>query len=401
MDFESLAKKYDTPLYVYDFDLIKEKFTSLQGSFSGMSSLVCYAMKANSNLSLLKMIAGLDGGVDCVSLNEIKRALIAGVKPYRIIFSGVGKKDDEIEEALSLKVLMINVESEQELYRVEDISKNMGVKARISIRVNPNVDAKTHAYISTGLNENKFGVNSEDAIKMYIYSKQSEFLDPVGIHFHIGSQLTDLKPIEESIKIVDSMVKNLKAIDINIKFFDVGGGIGVKYDNEEVISFKEYADTIKKYLKLKDITVVCEMGRAIVAESGYFLSKVLYEKKNGNKRFVIVDGAMNDLIRPSLYGAYHKNEIINGNKQSSICDVVGPVCESGDFLAKDQDIKHSNRGDINITYCAGAYGFAFSSNYNSRTRCAEVAIIDGKDRLVRAREDFNDLIKNEIGFLDD
>jgi diaminopimelate decarboxylase len=401
MDFESLARKYDTPLYVYDFDLIKEKFISLQASFSGISSLVCYAMKANSNLSLLKMIASLDGGVDCVSINEVKKALMVGIKPYRIIFSGVGKKDEEIEEALLSKVLMINLESEQELYRIEDISKKLKVKARISVRVNPNVDAKTHAYISTGLHENKFGVNSEDAIKIYIYSKQSEFLEPIGIHFHIGSQLIDLKPIEESIKIIDGMVKNLKALDIDIKFFDVGGGIGIKYDNEDVISFKEYADVIKKYLKLKDITVVCEMGRAIVGESGYFLSKVLYEKKNGDKRFVIVDGAMNDLIRPSLYNAYHKSEIITKNTDSSTCDVVGPVCESGDFLAKNQNLKHSNHGDINVVYCAGAYGFSLSSNYNSRVRCAEVAIINGKDRLVRKREIFDDLIKNEIEFLDD
>ncbi len=401
MDFKYLVEKYDTPLYVYDFDLIKEKFMLLQSSFSGVSSLVCYAMKANSNLSLLKMIASLDGGVDCVSINEIKKALLCGVEPYRVIFSGVGKKDDEIEEALELKVLMINVESEQELYRVESIAKKLKLKARISVRVNPNVDAKTHEYISTGLHENKFGVNSEDAIKMYIYIKQSDFLEPVGIHFHIGSQLTDLKPIEDSIKIVSDMVKNLKAIDVDIKFFDVGGGIGIKYDDEEIITFQEYADTIKKYLKMKDLTVVCEIGRAIVGESGYFLSKVLYEKQNGNKRFVIVDGAMNDLIRPSLYNAFHKNEIFTDNNESSVCDVVGPVCESGDFLAKNQDLKHSKHGDVSVVYCAGAYGFSLSSNYNSRTRSAEVAIINGKDKLVRRRETFDDLIKNEIEFLDD
>ena len=234
---------------------------------------------------------------------------------------------------------------------------------------------------------------------MYIFAKQSEFLEPIGIHFHIGSQLTDLSPIEESIKIVSSMVKNLKALEIDIKFFDVGGGVGIKYDNETLISFEDYAYVIKKYLKLQDITVICEMGRAIVGESGYFLSSVLYEKTNNNKRFVIVDGAMNDLLRPSLYDAYHKSEILNSNENSSMADVVGPVCESGDFLAKNQKLKQSSHGDIVVINCAGAYGFSMSSNYNSRVRCAEVAIINGEDKLIRKRESFDDLISNEIGYI--
>ena len=401
IDFKSLAKKYNTPLYVYDFDLIKHNFQSLQNSFLGMSSLVCYAMKANSNLSVLKLIVSLDGGIDCVSFNEVKKALLAGINPYKIIFSGVGKKDDEIRDALKAKVLMINVESEQELYRVELVAKAVKIQARISIRVNPNVDPKTHAYISTGLHENKFGVHSEDALKMYIFAKASEFLEPVGIHFHIGSQLTDLAPIEDSIKIINSMVKNLKAIDINLKFFDVGGGIGIQYDDEKCITFKEYADIIKKYLKLQDMTVVCEMGRAIVGEAGYLLSSVLYEKKNDKKRFVIIDGAMNDLIRPSLYGAYHKSEVLNDSENTSNADVVGPICESGDFLAKNQKIKDTKHGDIMLTHSVGAYGFSLSSNYNARLRTAEVAITNGKDRLIRKRESFNDLIANEIEFLDD
>ncbi len=400
IDFKNLAKKYQTPLYVYDFDSIKKNYLKLKDAFKARKSLICYAVKANSNLSVLKLLADLEAGADCVSIGEVKRALYAGIPKYKIIFSGVGKRDDEIEEAILRDILMINIESEAEFDRIELIAAKLDKTARISIRVNPNIDAKTHPYISTGLNENKFGIDIENAKKLYIRAKNSNYIEPIGIHFHIGSQLTDLKPIEEASKIVSSMLKQLKVLDIDIKFFDVGGGIGIKYDDEETIKLYDYAQAILATLKGSDVTIVCEPGRYIVGNSGYFLTTVLYEKNNGNKRFVVVDGGMNDLLRPSLYKAYHKIEAVDiKNEASSKCDVVGPVCESGDFFAKDIELPRLKSGDLLLINSAGAYSFSMSSNYNSRGRAAEVALEQGSDRLIRKRESFEDLIRLEKEFL--
>ena len=399
MNFKELAKKYQTPLYVYDFNYFKEQFQKLKDAFAGRKSIIAYAVKANSNLSVIKNFAELGSGADCVSIGEVKRAVLAGVEKYKIIFSGVGKRDDEIEEALKLDILMINLESEAEMGRVEEIAKKLGKVARISIRVNPNIDPKTHPYISTGLHENKFGVDIETAKKMYIYAKKSEFLNPVGIHFHIGSQLTELNPIKEASQIVADLVRSLKAINVDIKFFDIGGGLGVKYDNEELIEPYDYAQAILSTLSGLDVTIICEPGRFLTANGGYFLTSVLYEKVNGDKRFVIVDGAMNDLIRPSLYKAYHKVEVLNDNKDFSKANLVGPICESGDYFAKDRELPKTEHGDLVVIYSAGAYGFTMSSNYNTRPRAAEVAVEDGKDRLIRRRETFEDLIALEKEYL--
>ena len=312
IDFKKVAKEYGTPLYIYDFDGVKRRYLELKDAFEGSKSLIAYAVKANSNLSLIKELGELGSGADCVSIGEVKRALMAGVEPYRIIFSGVGKRDDELREALELNILLINLESEAEMKHLESVAKSMGKVARVSVRVNPNVDPKTHPYISTGLHENKFGVDIETAKRVYIYAKNSEFLDPVGIHFHIGSQLTDLEPIKEATVIIADLVKSLKAINIDIKFFDVGGGLGIKYDDETLIIPADYAKAIQDAIKGLDVTIVCEPGRYMVGNEGWFVSSVLYEKVNGDKRFVIVDGAMNDLLRPSLYGAYHRVELIDG-----------------------------------------------------------------------------------------
>ena len=400
IDFKYLAKKYGTPLYVYDFNNIKKNFTNIKEVFKARKSLICYAVKANSNLSVLKYLASLGSGADCVSIGEVKRALKAGIPKYKIIFSGVGKRDDEIEEAILRDILMINLESEAEFNRIEIIAARLNKKARISIRVNPNIDAKTHPYISTGLNENKFGVEIDQAKELYIRAKKSDYLEPVGIHFHIGSQLTDLKPIEEASKIVSNMLKSLKYLDIDIKFYDIGGGIGIKYNDEETIRLYNYAQAVLATLKGLDVTVVCEPGRYIVGNSGYFLTTVLYEKKNSGKRFVIVDGGMNDLIRPSLYKAYHEIEAVENDDQNrSVCDVVGPICESGDFFAKDVQLPKLKQNDLLVVKSAGAYGFSMSSNYNSRGRAAEVSFEDGSDRLIRKRESFEDLIRLEKEFL--
>ena len=400
IDFKALADKYQTPYYVYDFNHISGQYQSLKDSFKARKSLISYAIKANSNLSVVKHLAGLGAGADCVSIGEVKRALKAGVAKYKIIFSGVGKTDDEITEALKLDILMINVESEAELSRVDLMAKNLGVQARISIRVNPDVDPKTHPYISTGLHENKFGVDLNTAKRMYILAKKSENLDPLGIHCHIGSQLTELEPIKEAVKITADLVRNIKAaLDVELKFFDVGGGLGIKYDDETLIDTYEYAQAILDSLFGLDITVICEPGRFLVGNSGTFVTKVLYEKTNGNKRFVIVDGAMNDLIRPSLYNAYHKIEVLENSEETFDCNVVGPVCESGDFFAKNVQLPKTEHNDLLAIYSAGAYCFTMASNYNTRNKVAEIALEDGKDRLIRKRDTFEYQIENEVEFL--
>jgi diaminopimelate decarboxylase len=399
MNFKELANKYQTPLYVYDFDYMSEQFDKLKKAFKAKKSLICYAVKSNSNLSVVKHFASMESGADCVSIGEVKRALLAGVPKYKIIFSGVGKSDDEITQAIKEDILMINVESHEEMDRVELMAKELNTTARISIRVNPNIDPQTHPYISTGLHANKFGVDIDTARKMYLDAKNSENLNPVGIHFHIGSQLTQLSPIIESSQIVADFVKELIAADIDIKFFDIGGGLGVVYDDEKTIEPYDYVQGILATLKNLDLTIVCEPGRFLTANSGYFLTKVLYEKQNGDKRFVIVDGAMNDLLRPSLYNAYHKVEVITDNTEVSKADIVGPVCESGDFFAKDIEVPKTNHNDLLVIHSAGAYGFTMASNYNTRNKSAEVAVQNGKDRIIRKRETFEDLIKNEVEFV--
>lgn len=401
VDFSSLAQKYGSPLYVYNFDVITHKFTVLKEAFKARKSLICFAAKANSNLSVLKHMAKLGAGCDCVSIGEVKRALHVGIPKYKIIFSGVGKRDDEIEEALKNDILMINLESEEEMGRVEMIAQKLGVVARISIRVNPNIDAKTHPYISTGLHENKFGVDVDSAKRMYIHAKNSTSLDPVGIHFHIGSQITEVEPFREAALVLANLVRNLKSLKIDIKFFDVGGGVGIQYKDETTIPLYDYAQAIFSALSGLDVTLVCEPGRSLVGDCGYLLTRVLYEKNNGFKRFVIVDGAMNDLIRPSLYGAYHEIEVYGKEnaQETSLADVVGPICESGDFFAKNILLPNLEHDDLLVVKSAGAYGFSMSSNYNSRSRVAEVALEEGNDRLIRQRESFEDLIALERNYL--
>ncbi len=397
--FQLLAQEYETPLYVYDFDAMTKQFETLKEAFRGKKSILAYAVKANSNLSVIKHFASLGSGADCVSIGEVRRALMAGVPAYKILFSGVGKRDDELREAILSDILYINVESEAELGRVEMVASQLDKVARISVRVNPNIDPQTHPYISTGLHDNKFGVDLDSAKRMYIKAKNSQFLDPVGIHFHIGSQLTQLEPIYEAAVIVADLVRSLSAISIDLKFFDMGGGLGVQYDNEVTITPYDYAQAILGALKGLDLTIIGEPGRFLTANAGYFLTKVLYEKKNGSKRFVVVDGGMNDLLRPSLYKAYHRIEAIGKKGEPSACDVVGPVCESGDFLAKGYELPLMEHNDLLVVHSAGAYGFGMGSNYNTRGRSAEVAFEKGEARLIRDRETFEDLVVLETKYL--
>ncbi len=401
IDFKSLANEYQTPLYVYDFDYMQAQFEELKEAFRGRKSIIAYAVKANSNLSVVQHFAKMGSGADCVSIGEVRRALLAGVPAYRVIFSGVGKTDDEIREAIEKDILYINVESEAELGRVALVAKELDTQARISIRVNPNIDPKTHPYISTGLHDNKFGVDLNTAKRMYIQAKNSENLDPVGIHFHIGSQLTELDPIREAAEIVADLVRSLQALDIELKFFDIGGGLGIKYKDETTIKPYDYAQAILGTLTALDMTIICEPGRFLTANAGYFLTKVLYEKQNGEKKFVVVDGAMNDLLRPSLYNAYHEIEAVTENNgEAREVDIVGPVCESGDFFAKNYKLPELNHNDLLVIKSAGAYGFGMGSNYNTRGRSAEVAIENGQARLIRKRESFDNLIELEKEFLE-
>lgn len=402
IDYEKLRAEFKSPLYIYDFDDIKQRFLRLKEAFKARKSQLCYALKANSNLSLLKMLVNLDSGFDCVSINEVKRALRAGAKPYKIIFSGVAKTKEELKEALQLNILYINLESKAEMLCLEEVAKELNLKARISIRVNPNVDAKTHPYISTGLHENKFGVEINEAKSMYIYAKKSEFLEPVGVHFHIGSQLLDIKPIAEAATIVATLVKELKALDIELKFFDVGGGLGIDYEKAEEPNLYAYAQSILAALSGLDLTILLEPGRFLVARAGTLLCSVLYEKQTQYKRFVIVDAAMNDLLRPSLYNAYHKIELpYSKNLEPSKCDVVGGICESGDFFAKDRMLPKTKEGEIMLIKDSGAYGFSMSSNYNSRDKICELALENSKIRMIRKRQNFETQIQEEIEFLEE
>ena len=402
MNFSEAANQYETPLYLYDFDGITTNYNELKSAFKARKSILAFAVKSNSNLSTLNHMAKLGAGADCVSIGEVRRALKAGIPKYQVIFSGVGKRDDEIREALESDILFINLESEAEMKRVEMIAKEQGVVARISIRVNPNIVPKTHPYISTGLHENKFGVDLDSAKRMYLQAKNSEHLDSVGIHFHIGSQLTELEPIRESAIIVADLVRTLQAVGIELTFFDVGGGLGVVYDDEVTINPVDYAQAILSTMTGLDMTIICEPGRYLMANNGYFLTKVLYEKINGERRFVVIDGAMNDLLRPSLYDAYHNLEVVTdkGDAPKSPADVVGPVCESGDFLVKQVELPILEHNDLLVIHSAGAYGFSMASNYNTRGRAAEVAVVDGEMKLIRRRETFEDLIANEVEFLD-
>lgn len=400
MDYKQLKQEFNTPFYIYNFDFIKERFLNLKEAFKARKSQIFYAVKANSNLSLLQMLANLDSGFDCVSIGEVKRALKAGAKAYKIIFSGVGKTKEELRQALEYDILYINLESESEMMLLESVAKELNLKSRISIRVNPNVDAKTHPYISTGLNENKFGVEIDIARKMYLYAKNSSFLEPVGVHFHIGSQLLDISPIHEAAAIVAKLVRELKALQIDLKFFDIGGGLGVAYEKDECEpDLYNYAQGILAQLHGLDLTIGMEPGRYLVAKSGEFVCSVLYEKQNKTKRFVVVDGAMNDLIRPSLYEAYHEIILPYNQAQESSCDIVGGICESGDFFARARSLPSTQSGDIMVIKNTGAYGFSMSSNYNTRNKVCELALEGGQVRLIRQRENFEDQIVLEEKFL--
>ncbi|MDU7692911.1 MAG: diaminopimelate decarboxylase [Helicobacter sp.] len=390
----NIAKEYKTPFYLYDLDRIRDNFLSYSEAFK--DAIICYALKANSNLSILKMLANLGAGADCVSGFEIQKALISGIEPSKIIFSGVGKTRSELELALKSKILLINIESEFELFELENIAKELKIIAPISIRVNPNIDAKTHPFISTGLTSSKFGLDILAAEALYLYAKKSEFLLPIGLQFHIGSQILDIDPLMQAALKMRDFAKKLLDKGIGLKFLDIGGGVGIAYGGEEIISLTRYAKEIKAIMGSLGLQILCEPGRRIVGDCGILVGSVLGVKKTPHKNFVITDCAMNDLMRPALYDAKHRFRIISNEIKDAdfYADIVGPVCESGDFLAKNVSI-NAKEGDLIAFYDVGAYGFSMSHNYNLRPRAAEIGSYNSKIALLRKREDFAHLLYDE------
>ena len=398
----SIAEKVGTPFYVYSHATLKQHFDAFDGAFSDVSHLTCYSMKSNSNKALLALFASRGGGVDIVSGGELYRALNAGVDPAKIVFSGVGKSLRDLEYAMSSEILMFNVESPQELLKLNQVALNSGKKARISIRVNPDVDPKTHPYISTGLKENKFGIGVEDALRQYEKAATLDGLDVMGVSCHIGSQLTQTSPFVDAFRKLKELIAQLERLNISIRYLDLGGGLGITYDSEVPPHPKEYAQDIKSELASSDWTLILEPGRVIVGNAGVLITKVLYAKTSHEKNFFVVDAAMNDLMRPSLYGAYHGIQPVKQTPGEKLtADIVGPICESGDFLAKERLVDPLAPDDLIAVMSAGAYGFSMSSTYNSRPRVCEVMVKGDRFEIIRQRETFEDLVRGESipGFL--
>ena len=389
-----LMDAYGSPLYIYSRTDIENNWREFDQAFGAHPHLVCYAVKANSNLAVLSVLAKCGAGFDIVSIGELERVLAAGGEAGKCVFSGVAKTIIEIERALEVGVRCFNVESVSELKRIETVAKSKGKQAPISIRVNPEVDAKTHPYISTGLKENKFGVDMNNAVDLYQQAQNSEHLSVQGLDCHIGSQITEVSPFLDALDKVLDLLKQLNNTGINIQHLDLGGGVGIDYEGNETINIQAYIDAIVS--KVGNTEIILEPGRAIVGNAGIFVVKVEFLKQNSEYSFAIVDGAMNDLLRPSFYNAYHQVLPIQENARGTQAnwDLVGPICETGDFLAKDRYLSLS-AGDYLALMSAGAYGFVMSSNYNSRPRVAEIMVAGNSHQCVRQRETIEDLFTKE------
>jgi diaminopimelate decarboxylase len=391
-----IAKEAGTSFYLYSHRTLNNHFKVFDESFAAIPHIVCFAVKANSNLAILRIFARLGGGVDIVSGGELYRALKTGVDPLKIVYSGVGKKNEEIEYALTSNILMFNVESSQELQAIDACAGNMGKKAGIALRVNPDVDPGTHPHISTGLRENKFGIDVEIALNQYRLAKTFSNVEIIGVSCHIGSQVTRISPFLDALGRVKNLISLLRADGIAVKYLDLGGGLGIRYNQEEPPHPSEYATDLISAVKELGCTLILEPGRVIVGNAGILVTKVLYTKSNNDKNFIIVDAGMNDLIRPSLYNSYHQIQpVIKRNRGEITADVVGPICESGDYLAKERRLPIFESDDLMAVMSAGAYGFTMSSNYNSRPRVPEVLVRDDRFYMVRKREEFADLVRGE------
>lgn len=401
VDIRANVEKWGTPCYVYSRATLERHWKAFDSALGKQPHLVCYAVKANSNLAVLNVLAKLGSGFDIVSEGELERVLRAGGSADKIVFSGVGKTEEEMRRALDVGIRCFNVESQAELYLLEKVAAAKGVQAPVSLRVNPDVDAKTHPYISTGLKDNKFGIAIEAALDVYQYIAASEHLTIQGIDCHIGSQLTEVTPFVDALDRVLALVDHLAEHNIKLHHLDLGGGLGIRYKDETPPLPEEQMSALLERLNGRDFEILIEPGRAIVGNAGILLTQVLYIKHNAEKNFAVVDAAMNDLMRPALYGAWQAIEPVVENKQAEtrVYDVVGPICETGDFLGKERPLA-IEQGDLLAIRSAGAYGFTMSSNYNSRPRVAEIMIDADKDQVIRQRETIEQLFANET-ILDD
>jgi diaminopimelate decarboxylase len=397
-----IAREVGTPAYVYSLATLRRHFRVFDEAFSSVPHIICFSVKANSNIAVLRAFAREGSGFDIVSGGELFRALQAGGDAKKIVFSGVGKKKEEIEFALRSGILMFNVESEEELAALDEIAGALGVKAPISLRINPDVDPQTHPYISTGMKKAKFGVEIQNSIELYKRAAALPHVEVVGVDCHIGSQLTSVSPFVDALARVREyldrvLVGSLKKEGAHIHYLDLGGGLGINYNDETPPHPEEYAKAIVQGLEGLDVTLILEPGRVIVGNAGILITEVQYVKETAAKKFVIVDGGMNVLIRPALYGSYQAIlPVVESGGEKIIADVVGPICESGDFFAKDREVARPRRGDLLAVMSAGAYGFTMASNYNSHPKPPEV-LVDGETYyVVRKRESLEDLIAGEM-----
>ena len=391
-----LVREYDTPLYIYSAQTLRRHFEAFDSAFEGIDHLTCYSVKANSNLCVIKLLSQLGSGMDIVSGGELFRTLKAGVDPAKIVYSGVGKREHEIREALISDILMFNVESRQELEKINQVAAEMNSVARISLRINPDVDPRTHPYISTGLKKNKFGLDLEQAMDSYKLAMELPNIKPVGIDCHIGSQLTSIEPFIEALGRIKLFHGKLADLGIDIQYLDLGGGLGITYDEEKPPHPVEFGKAIRESITDMNLTLILEPGRVIAGNAGILVTRVLYTKKSPSKNFIIVDAAMNDLVRPSLYGSFHRIACVHEqDRPSQVADVVGPICETGDFLAQDREIREVEQDELLAVFSAGAYGFTMSSQYNSRPRGAEIMVDRDKVTLARRREVYFDLLDLE------
>ena len=393
-----IAAEIGTPFYLYSHSTLTRHFKVFNEAFEGIERLVCFSAKANTNLAVLRLFATLGCGLDIVSGGELYRGLQAGFAPDRIVYSGVGKRVDEIDYALESKILMFNLESLDELKLINERAGSLNRRAPVAIRVNPNVDPKTHPYIATGLKKNKFGIDTEAAIEGYQMACALKNIEVIGIDCHIGSQITEVGPFEEALKSIKTLLQHLKAeLGIQIGYIDMGGGLGITYADETPPSLKEYAKAFLTNLDGMDLRLILEPGRVLVGNAGILVTRVLYKKSGSGKKFIIVDAGMNDLLRPTLYKAFHAIEpVVRSETSFTVADVVGPICESGDFLAVDRSLADVKAGDLLAVMSTGAYGFVMSSNYCSRTRVAEVMVKNNRYEIVKQRETYQDLVKGEI-----
>jgi diaminopimelate decarboxylase len=396
VSLEALAERYDTPLYVYSLATLERHYRVFDEAFGSVPHLVCFAMKANPCLAILDILARKGAGADIVSGGELHRALAAGMDPSRIVYSGVGKRNEEMAQALRAGILMFNIESFQELDALDAVAGTLGVRAPVALRVNPDVDPGTHPYVATGLMMSKFGIRIQDAVQGYERARALENIDAVGIDCHIGSQLTEIGPFVDAVRRLRTLITTLRSSGFEIRYLDVGGGLGITYDVEDPPSPAEYGKAVRDELDLDDVTLILEPGRNLVGNAGILLTRVLYTKQTETKRFAIVDAGMNDLIRPSLYDAFHAIVPVRDQGRPLVrMDVVGPICESGDFLAREREVPELSPGDLVAVMSAGAYGFSMASTYNSRPLAAEVLVDGDRATLVRERGTYDDLVRGE------